>query len=357
MSDHYRQPAALTALQAKSEAQKLAFSAIAFEATVGLLRLGILRAVSDAGEEGARPGDIAGKLGLSEYGVSVLLDMGLATKLVWLNDDRYVLDKVGHFMLEDGMTKINVNFAQDVCYEAMGYLIESIESGAPEGLKAFGDWPTIYEGLTQLPEPARTSWFEFNGFYSRQAFSDALPIVFATRPRRLLDIGGNSGIWALQCVEYDPDVHVTIVDLPSQTSLARENINTSAAGDRIDTIDLNLLDSQQELPTGADTIWMSQFLDCFSEPQIRTILERCAAIMNNDCSLFILETLWDCQEFDAAAYSINATSLYFTCLANGTSRMYDSKVLTGMALAAGLDVVAQHDELGVGHTLLHLKKK
>jgi len=357
MSESYRQPAALTALQAKSEAQKLAFSAIAFEAVVSLLRLGILRAVSDAGREGARSGDIAEKLGLSEYGVKVVLDMGLSTNLVWLNDDRYVLDKVGHFLLEDRMTRVNVNFAQDVCYEAMGHLQESIESGAPEGLKVFGDWPTIYPGLAHMPEPARTSWFEFNCFYSRQAFPDALPIVFDTRPTRLLDIGGNTGAWALQCVEYDPDVRVTIVDLPGQTSVARENIRRSNAEDRVDTVDLDLLDPKQRLPTGADTIWMSQFLDCFPESQIRTILERSAEVMDAESSLFILETFWNCQEFDAAAYSINATSLYFTCLANGTSRMYHSEDFIGFAEASGFNVVAQHDNLGVGHTLLHLRKK
>ena len=78
MSENYGQPAALTALEAKSEAQKLAFSAIAFEAAVSLLRLGILRAVSDAGREGAHASDIAEKLDLSEYGVKVLLDMGLS---------------------------------------------------------------------------------------------------------------------------------------------------------------------------------------------------------------------------------------------------------------------------------------
>ena len=356
MSENYRHPAELNALEAKSEAQKIAFSAIAFEAVVSLLRLGILRTVSDAGSDGARPDEIAGHLGLSEYGVKVLLDMGLTANLVWLNDDRYVLDKVGHFLLEDRMTRVNVNFAQDVCYAAMGHLQESIESGAPEGLKVFGDWPTIYPALTHLPEPARTSWSDFNCYYSRQAFPDALPIVFETRPTRLLDIGGNSGAWALQCVEYDPDVRVTIVDLPGQTSIARETVRKSNGKDRVEIVDLDLLDPAQHLPTGADTIWMSQFLDCFPESQIRTILERCANVMNQDSSLFILETFWNRQEFDAAAYSINATSLYFTCLANGTSRMYHSEDFISNAKVAGFDVIAQHDNLGVVHTLLHLKK-
>ena len=73
-------------------------------------------------------------------------------------------------------------------------------------------------------------------------------------------------------------------------------------------------------------------------------------------SLFILELFWDCQEFDAGAYSANATSLYFACLANGVSRMYHSKDIVGIAQEVGFYICAQHDGLGVGHTLLHLKK-
>ena len=44
----YDRPAKLTALQAISEAQKIAFSPIAFHAGLALLRLGVLRAVAIA---------------------------------------------------------------------------------------------------------------------------------------------------------------------------------------------------------------------------------------------------------------------------------------------------------------------
>ena len=356
MNKKYKQPSELTAFQAKSEAQKIAFSAIAFEATVCLLRLGILKSVADTGDEGASATELARELDLSEYGVKVLLDMGLTSDLVWMNEDRYVLDKIGYFLLEDRMSQVNVNFTQDVCFEAMGHLMASIKNGAPEGLKIFGDWPTIYAGLSALPEPARKSWFDFNNFYSRSAFSQALPIVFASRPTHMLDVGGNFGAWAFQCIDYDPDVRVTIVDLPEQTAQATEDIRENNAQDRIDIYAMDVLDPQQHLPTGADTIWMSQFLDCFSEPQIVTILNQAASVMDKDSSLFILELFWNCQKFDAAAYSINATSLYFTCLANGVSRMYHSDDIIALVKRAGFSVKEQRDGLGVGHTLLHLTK-
>lgn len=356
MAQKYEKPSELTAIQAKMEAQKIAFSAISFEAVVCLLRLGALRQISETGQQGISSNDLAERLDVGKPGIKVLLDMALTMRLVWQNEDRFVLDKIGHFLLEDEMSQINVNFAQDVCYEPMGRLMESIQKGTPEGLRVFGDWPTIYSGLSQLPEPAKSSWFAFNDYYSRKAFPHALPIVFESRPGHILDVGGHLGEWALQCFNYDEDVHVTIADLPDQAAMASVLIEKNQAEGRVDTIAMDLLDPQQALPDSMGTIWMSQFLDCFSETQIRTILDKAASAMGSDDSLYVLELFWDCQEYDVGAYSINATSLYFTCIANGVSRMYHSKDIIAIARRAGFRVQAQHDGLGVGHTLLHFKK-
>jgi hypothetical protein len=353
----YDRPANITAFQAISEAQKLAFSPIAFQASVALVRLGILRGVADAGERGTRADELAERLGLDSYGVSVLLDMGLSIGLVWHNDDRYVLDKIGHFMLDDSMTRVNLSFVADVCYRAMERLQESIERHTPCGLEQFGSWITLYPGLTQLPEPARTSWFTFDHFYSAAAFGAALPIVFKQHPRHIADFGGNTGAWARACAAHDAEVMVTIVDLPEQLKKAELELQQSPYRDRIALWAADVLDGQQGLPAGADVIWMSQFLDCFSASQIEGILSRARDSLPDHGSLFVLELLWDRQQHDAAAYSVNATSLYFTCIANGVSRMYGSAELQRMLLEAGFEVAAQHDHLGLGHSLFHCVKR
>lgn len=352
----YDRPASISAFQAISEAQKLAFSPIAFQASVALVRLGILDAVSAAGEEGARADELAPRLGLGAYGVSVLLDMGLGIGLVWRRGDRYVLDKVGHFLLNDKMTRVNMNFVADVCYKAMDRLQESVQHETPHGLEEFGDWPTLYPGLTLLPEPARTSWVSFDQFYSTAAFANALPIVFAAPPRHIVDVGGNTGAWAAACVARDPTVRVTIVDLPEQVRAAEAALRQSPHRDRIAFWPADALDASQPWPSDADAIWMSQFLDCFAQDQIAAILARARGALPPGGSLFVLELLGDRQQHAAAAYSLHATSLYFTCIANGVSRMYRSEDLERLLRASGLELEAQHDNLGVGHTLFHCVK-
>lgn len=69
-----------------------------------------------------------------------------------------------------------------------------------------------------------------------------------------------------------------------------------------------------------------------------------------------METLWDKQRFEPATYSLHATSLYFTCIANGNSRMYHSEDMKRLVEESGLHVIETFDDIGIGHTILKWKK-
>lgn len=345
------------ALQAKTEAQKLSFAPILFHTARTLRDLNILTVLDAAGQAGLPAVEIAQKTGVSEYGVKVLLDMALSAHIVVWKKPNYVLANVGHFLLHDGMTKANMDFTADVCYAAMMHLTESITTGTPAGLKELGDWNTIYEGLSRLPKKAKESWFKFDHYYSDRSFPLLLERVFTDKPQHIVDIGGNTGKWALQCCNYDPDVKVTIVDLPRQLELAMSNAREQGFAERISPFPANMLDKNQPLPTQGDIWWMSQFLDCFSPMEILSILTRVKESLQPGAVVYILELFCDAQKYDAASYSLNATSLYFTCLANGNSRFYRSDDFLQIVAEAGLAVIERTDNIGLGHTLLKLVAK
>jgi hypothetical protein len=102
---------------------------------------------------------------------------------------------------------------------------------------------------------------------------------------------------------------------------------------------------------------MSQFLDCFGEEQLVSILRRAAKVMAPHARLLIMETLWDRQKYETAAFCLTLTSVYFTALANGNSKMYHSEDLVRLVDAAGLQVEQIHDNLGLGHSILVCKIK
>jgi len=344
------------AVDALFDAQKLAFAPIMFQAAKSLRDLGILEALKD-NKDGLTIKQVAELVNVSVYGVKVLLEAGLSIELVYVKDDIFLLTKTGWYLLTNDMTRANMDFTHDVNYKGMFTLTESIKTGVPTGLDEFGKWDTVYEALSELPKDVQKSWFAFDHYYSDTSFPVILPLVFKDGAKTLLDVGGNTGKFSVECAKFNPDVKVTILDLPGQLAKANEYIKENNFEDRISGHPINLLDHSKPFPKGNDIIWMSQFLDCFSQEDVLELLKRGRAAMSEDSSLYIMETYWDKQKFEASTYALHATSLYFTNIANGCSQMYHSDDMINLVEEAGLYIDEAIDDVGVSHTLYKCKIK
>ena len=352
----------LSAREAQRLAEFIAWGPVVFQASRLMVKFGILEAIRNA-DDGMTRQELVELTGLSDYAVKCLLEASLCigTVLVDKDTERYTLSKTGWFLLNDPATRVNIDFNHDVNYEGWFHLEESLRNGKPEGLKHFGPWPTVYEGLSRLPKQVQDSWFGFDHFYSDSSFPEALKIIFDEHHvKSLYDVGGNTGKWALQCVGYDPDVQVTILDLPQQIKMMQDNTAGKPGAERISGYGINLLDEKALFPKrdgGLDAIWMSQFLDCFSMEEIIGILRRAKEAMTADTRVYIMETLWDRQRFEPAAFCLTMTSLYFTAIANGNSKMYNTEDMEYCINEAGMEVEQIHDHLGQGHSILVVKKR
>lgn len=350
----------LSAREAQDRAEFIAWGPIVFQVSRLMIKFGILDMLRDA-DNGLTQEEVQERTGLSEYAVKCLMEASLCigTILVDTTTNRFSLSKTGWFLLNDPATRVNIDFNHDVNYIGWFHLEESLREGKPAGLKHFGDWPTVYEALSELPEQARKSWFGFDHFYSDSSFPEALEIIFHKHhTTSLYDVGGNTGKWALRCVDFDKDVVVTILDLPQQIEMMKNNISGKKGEERIKGFGINLLDDNATFPKsekGPDAIWMSQFLDCFSMEEIVSILKRAKNAMSADTRLYIMETLWDRQRFDTAAFCLTMTSLYFTAIANGNSKMYNTEDMERCISQAGLHIEEIHDGLGQGHSIIVCK--
>ncbi|MGB4117581.1 MAG: class I SAM-dependent methyltransferase [Polaromonas sp.] len=343
----------LSAIEALSAAQWLAFAPLAFQATAAMRDRGVLAALGAAKPtQGCTLEEVVTATKLSTYAVRVLLEAGLGLHIVWRKEGRYHLGKLGRFLLDDEMTKVNFDFTRDVCYQAAAHLGESLSKGRPVGLQEIGPWATLYEGLSVMPEPALSSWHAFDHYHSDQAFPAVADRLALNPPLRLLDVGCNTGKWAQVCLTRLPSLEVGLVDLAPQLARARKRLDAAGVMDRVQCHPMDLLDQKTPLPGGYDLIWMSQFLDCFSDDQIVQILKKARDALGSGGRVWILELFWDRQRFEAAAFSLQQTSLYFSCVANGNSQMYDSEVFLKLVARAGLVVTQLTDGLGGNHTLL-----
>lgn len=348
----------LRAIDAIQEAQKIAFAPFVFQATISLRKLGILSLIFDKRKNGGITIDeISKELSISTYGIGVLLEIAESSNIVEKDKEgKYQLTTTGYFLNYNETVNVNINFTNEVCYKGLFHLNESIKTGKPEGLQELGNWDTIYEGLSQLTPEIQKSWFEFDHHYSDAVFEDALKIVFRGNPNTIFDIGGNTGKFAISCCNYNKEVSITIIDLPGQLNKALANAKNKGFEKRITGYEIDWLKNNPKIPNGADTIWMSQFLDCFSEEEILKILTTSVKSMSDNTELLIMETFTDRQKFDNAKFILEATSLYFTVLANGNSKMYSAEVFLKLIDKAGL-ILKEDLSIGEYHTILVCKKK
>lgn len=346
----------LPAKEAQRLSQEIAFAPVAFQVSRLMLKFGILQLLNEHPQGLTQP-EIVSLSNRSPYAIQVLLEASLSIGTVLVQEDKFFLTKAGWFLLKDESVIVNMDFIHEVCYQGLFYMEETLEKGTPEGLKVFGNWPTIYEGLSQLPKKAQEKWFAFDHFYSDHSFKEALAIIFSEPIKKLLDVGGNTGRWAMECVSYQPEVEVTIMDLPQQLALMRKATEGKVGAERIKEFPANLLDENTAFPSGFDVIWMSQFLDCFSPEQVISILRRAARAMNSSSRLYIMESYWDRQQYETGAYCVTQISLYFSVMANGNSKMFYSQDMLSYLEEAGLEVVKIYDHLGKGHSLFVCQKR
>lgn len=344
------------AFDARFEAQKIAFGPVVFHCVRYACKRGMLQALAEAGAQGLTLDELEATGRWTRYALKLVLESCLSAGVVMLEGGRWQLDKTGFCLISDDITRINFDFVHDVCYQGLFELERSLDAGKPLGLAHLGAWPTLYEGMAELPEPAKTSWFAFDHHYSDTSFPDILPDVFATAPRRVMDIGANTGKFSRAALQHDARVELHLVDLPQQLAVADANLAAEGLRERAQLHARNLLDPAAPLPAGMDLVWMSQFLSCFGEAEIASIFGRVAASLTAQGQVLVMDTFWDRQRYDIAAYCLINTSPYFTAMASGNSKVYESGDYIRLAEAAGLRLLTVRDGIGYCHSLLRFAR-
>jgi hypothetical protein len=146
-----------------------------------------------------------------------------------------------------------------------------------------------------------------------------------------------------------------MVDLPEQLAQAVALVEHAGFSRRVDAVGMDVRLEGSTIPQQRDAYWLSQFLCCFSESEIVSLLERIATAMAPTGGLYILETCWDRQQHEAASFSLVNTSPYFTCIANGNSKMFTSSELLAYIERSGLRCERVTDGLGNYHTLFECR--
>ena len=106
-------------LQALIEAHKLAVAPFIFQTTASLKDLGILPLLDQHFADGLTEEELIETLSLDDYTIQTLLPAGEAFGVLEKNENRWFLSKLGFFLLNDPLVKVNFDFTRDICYEGL----------------------------------------------------------------------------------------------------------------------------------------------------------------------------------------------------------------------------------------------
>lgn len=337
-------------IDALNDAQKLVFAPLAFQALSSMIDFGIIEYLD---KNSASEKDIISHLNLDEYIVRTLLEIGVLNKIVSEENSIFSLTKMGKMFIYNDMTRANFNYVKDVCYLGASKMTDCFKDKQPRGLQKFvGNYPTIYPALTILPQKMKQSWYEFDHLYSDNCFEEIFSII-TKKYNSIIDIGGNTGRFEKICLSYNKNFDITMLDLKVNIDKIKEEKTFK----NCKFYPVNVLENNPKYPKMENcAVLMSQFLDCFSKSDIIKILSDIKNNKDEKTSVYILEPYTDLQKFEGAKYALSHTSLYFTCMANGVSKMYTYKEMKELIEKVNMKIINRFDDIGsYNYTLLECK--
>jgi SAM-dependent methyltransferase len=228
--------------------------------------------------------ELATQVGCDPRGLAMLLDALAALGL---------LEKTGHDYLT---TPFAAKFLSRTSPEYLGHIIMHHHH-------LMAGWSKLDEAVrTGHPVRERASHEDIES--SRESFlmgmfnlammiaPKIVPQIDLTGRRRLLDLGGGPGTYAIHFCRQNPQLDAVICDLPTTRHFAEETVARFDLSDRIGFIDVDF-EQDEELPKGFDVAWLSHVLHGIGPEACAQVLKKAISAMEPGGMILIQEFILD----------------------------------------------------------------
>jgi predicted O-methyltransferase YrrM len=182
-------------------------------------------------------------------------------------------------------------------------LIEVLRTGKPARFASRpdeDDWHRAME--TEAFAEEFLAAMDVRGRLSAQAFGTA---VGDARYRRLLDVGGGSGIYACSLAAHWPELQASVLEKPPVDAVARRAIDTRGFSGRVDVVAADML--QQPLPAGYDVHLFSNVLHDWDVDVVQQLLRASSAALPAGGTIIVHDAFLNADKtgpLPMAAYSV-----------------------------------------------------
>ena len=273
--------------------------------------------------QGMTAPELAGSLGCDVRGMAMLLNALAALDLLVKQEDVYTTTPFSAEFL--GKTSpAYLGFIIQHHHHLMAgwaHLDEAVKSGKPIRERfSHGDDETIRES------------FEMGMFnLAMQIAPRIVAQLDLSGRRRLLDLGGGPGTYAIHFCQKNPDLTAVVYDLPTTRRFAEQTIARFGLSDRIsfESVDFEA----EEVAVGFDVAWISHVLHGMGPEECAAVLKKAVAALEPGALVlvqeFILDDSLDSPPFPAL-FALNML------LGTSTGQAYSQGQLSAMLATAGV---------------------
>jgi len=233
-------------------------------------------------EQAAVAADLAQKVGVDHAALERLLNALTAMQLLTKSGERYVCTpSAAEFLSRQSSRYLgHIILHHRHLMESWLHLDEAVTSGQPVRKKPF-----------YMDKESLESFLLGMSALSMLLAPQVVDKIDLSGRRRLLDLGGGTGIWALHFCRENPGLQATVYDLPTTRAFAEEAIARFDLGDRVTFIAGNFLN--EEIPDRYDVAWLSHILHGEGPQDVQTILGKAFCVLQPGGLLLIHEFILD----------------------------------------------------------------
>lgn len=285
---------------------------------------------------------------------------GSAEVAAALGTDARATDRLMNALVSLGLLeKENHQFRNTAA--AREHLVPGVPGGAAEALmhnvRLWDTWSGLTESVRtgtsararslMLPDVATRGFIAAMHYNAASLADPVVSVLDLSGVRRVLDVGGGSGAYAMALCRANPDIEAVVFDLPNVTPLTRSYVEAAGLSGRIRTEDGNY--HEDGLGRDYDLVLLSMILHSNGPEANVALLERCRAALRAGGRIVIQEFL---IEEDRTAPRQAALFALNMLVGTGVGDAYTESEISGWLQQAGFTDPRRLDPPGTGTSLL-----
>lgn len=272
--------------------------------------------------DGPLPADkVAEGLGLERRAADVLLLGTTSLGLTAARDGEYQNGPPVAAAFRQGLWPVLediVEFQDRVSYLPASDYAESLRTGENVGIRHFpGTTRDLYTRLSSVPG-LEDLFYRCMHSWSRLSNPVLLEQTDFDGVRRVLDVGGGSGVNAIGLARAHPSLRVTVLDREGALDVARRNIREAGLEDRIHTFAADIF--TDPYPDGHDCVLFAHQLVIWSPEQNLTLLRKAYQAVEPGGRALVFNAF--CDDDGSGPLYAALDNVYFTTLPFRHSTIY-----------------------------------